>query len=117
MNGITVNIGDLNSTDLSDVPGGVVTDGMFVEVKGLWDGATRVDATRVEEESTTLGDDGDEVSLGTEPADWDSDDDGLTDGQEDANKDGDLDPNETDPANPERIVTVRGVGYKLSAEG
>ena len=63
VNGITVNIGDLNTTDLSDVPGGVVTDGMFVEVKGLWDGATRVDATRIEEEDTTLGDDGDDVSV------------------------------------------------------
>ena len=63
VNGITVNIGDVNSTDLSDVPGGVVTDGMFVEVKGLWVNANTVDASRIEEESTTLGDDGDEVSV------------------------------------------------------
>ena len=63
LNGITVNIGDVNSTDLSDVPGGVVTDGMFVEAKGLWVNANTVDASRIEEEDTTLGDDGDDVSV------------------------------------------------------
>ncbi len=61
VNGITVNI--LSGTDLSDVPGGLVTDGMFVEVKGLWVDATTVDASRIEEEDTALGDDGDDVSL------------------------------------------------------
>jgi hypothetical protein len=63
VNGITVNILDVNSTDLSDVPGGLVTDGMFVEVKGLWINANTVDASRIEEEDTTLGDDGDDVSV------------------------------------------------------
>ncbi|UCE76689.1 MAG: hypothetical protein JSU62_00195 [Gammaproteobacteria bacterium] len=63
VNGITVNILDVNSTDLSDVPGGLVTDGMFVEVKGLWVNANTVDASRIEEEDTTLGDDGDDVSV------------------------------------------------------
>jgi hypothetical protein len=63
VNGITANIGDANSTDLSDVPGGLVTDGMFVEVKGLWVNANTVAASRIEEEDTTLGDDGDDVSV------------------------------------------------------
>jgi hypothetical protein len=63
VNGITVNILDVNSTDLSAVPGAVVTNGMFVEVKGLWVNANTVDASRIEEEDTTLGDDGDDVSV------------------------------------------------------
>jgi hypothetical protein len=63
VNGITVNILDVNSTDLSAVPGGLVIDGMFVEVKGLWVNANTVDASRIEEEDTTLGDDGDDVSV------------------------------------------------------
>jgi len=63
VNGITVDIGDVSSTDLSDVPGSVVSDGMFVEVKGLWVNANSVAASRIEEEDTTLGDDGDDVSV------------------------------------------------------
>ena len=63
VNGISVNILDVNSTDLSGVPGSLVTDGMFVEAKGLWVNANTVDASRIEEEDTTLGDDGDDVSV------------------------------------------------------
>jgi len=71
VNGVNVNILDASSTDLSDIPGGLVTDGMFVEVKGLWvaettvNGVTEttVNALRIQEEDTTLGDEGDDVSL------------------------------------------------------
>ncbi len=61
INGITVNI--LAGADLSEVPGSLVTDGMFVEVKGNLSGATTLNATRIEEEDTTIGSEGDEVSL------------------------------------------------------
>jgi hypothetical protein len=63
LNGITINIGDTSSTDLSEVPGATVTNGMFVEVDGLWVDATTVDAARIELEDDSVGDDGDEVSL------------------------------------------------------
>lgn len=63
LNGITVNIGDTGSTDLSEVPGSLVSNGMFVEVDGLWVNATTVDAARIEQEDDSVGDDGDEVSL------------------------------------------------------
>ena len=51
--------------DLSDVPGGVVTDGMLVEVEGTQPGAssTNIDAIRVEREDDLLRDDEDQVSL------------------------------------------------------
>jgi len=61
VNGITVNI--LSGADLSDVPGNLVTDGMFVEVKGVLVNPNTVNASRVEQENTALGDDGDDVSV------------------------------------------------------
>jgi predicted extracellular nuclease len=43
--------------------------------------------------------DAQEAALGTSSSDWDSDDDGLADGTEDANHNGVVDPGETNPAN------------------
>jgi len=63
VNGITVNLLDASSTDLSGVPDAVVRDGMFVEVKGVLLNPNTVNASRVDEEDTTLGDDGDDVSV------------------------------------------------------
>jgi hypothetical protein len=61
LNGITINI--LSGADLSTLPGGVVSDGMFVEAKGRALDLTRVDASRVEREDIEVGEDGDEVSV------------------------------------------------------
>ncbi len=58
---VTVNI--LAATDLSGVPGALVTNGMFVEVKGPLLDATTIDATRIEQESTSIGDVDDDVSI------------------------------------------------------
>jgi len=53
------------SADLSGVPGGVLADGQFIEVKGTLAsaGATTLDATIVELEDNGLGDDGNKVSI------------------------------------------------------
>lgn len=53
------------STDFSDIPGGVVGDGMFVDVRGTYTNATAIDASggRVALHSLAVGDDGDAVSL------------------------------------------------------
>ncbi len=45
--------------------------------------------------------DRDERKFGYDPMDPDSDDDGLTDGEEDTNRNGTLDDSETDPLNPD----------------
>jgi Domain of unknown function (DUF5666) len=61
VNGINITI--LAGADLSDIPGALVTNGMFVEVKGDLASATQVNASAVELESEGIGEDGDEVSL------------------------------------------------------
>ncbi|MCG8592633.1 MAG: DUF5666 domain-containing protein [Proteobacteria bacterium] len=49
-------------TDLSELPGGVVANGLAVEVEGVQVGAAAVDATRIEPQDE-LDDDADEVRL------------------------------------------------------
>jgi hypothetical protein len=61
VNGINVTI-DIGA-DLSDVPGGVVMDGMFVEAKGVFVNAGQVNAFEVEVEDDVIGDDEDDVSI------------------------------------------------------
>ena len=61
VNGIIVTI--LASADLSDIPGMLVTNGMFVEAKGNLVSASRIDASVIELESEDIGEDGDEISL------------------------------------------------------
>jgi hypothetical protein len=60
-NNITVTI--VIGTDLSDMPGGVVSNGTLVEVRGTITSATTISASRVEPEDSSIGDDGDEVSI------------------------------------------------------
>jgi hypothetical protein len=55
LDGFTVDTGT-HPADMSEVPGGVVTDGMPVEVKGTLSGNTII-ATRVEQEDDLIGDD------------------------------------------------------------
>lgn len=61
LNGLTVDI--QAGADLSDVPGATVTDGMFVEVQGVFVNATRIDATRIEQETAGLGADVSDASV------------------------------------------------------
>jgi hypothetical protein len=61
VNGVSVTI-DIGA-DLSDVPGGLVTDGLFVEAKGVYVNATQINASRVEAEDDVFGNDEDDVSL------------------------------------------------------
>jgi hypothetical protein len=61
LNGITVTI--LPSADLSDLPGGVVSAGTFVSVSGVVTSDTGVNASKIETESQSVGEDGDEVSV------------------------------------------------------
>jgi len=51
------------TTDLSEVPGGVLDSGDFVEVKGTLVTATSVTALRIELEDEGFGDDVDEISI------------------------------------------------------
>jgi hypothetical protein len=61
LDGITVTFD--GTTDLSDVPGGVIENGQFVEVKGTLETATTVSATRIELEDEGFDDSEDNVSL------------------------------------------------------
>lgn len=61
VNGITVTL--TSTTTLDDSLGGLVTNDSFVEVQGTLTSQTTMDATRVERESTTIGDSGVEVEL------------------------------------------------------
>jgi len=58
---VTVNI--LPGADLGDVPGGLVTDGMFVEAKGVLTAATTISASRVEQEDDGIGENEDDASI------------------------------------------------------
>ena len=63
LDGVTVNI--LADADLREVPGGRVTDAMFVEVEGtlISDNPLTVDAFRIEQEQEGLDDDAGEAEL------------------------------------------------------
>ena len=59
--GITINIDPGNT--IIDVLGGVLSTGLFVEVKGTYQSATSIDATEIEEEDNDFGENVDEISL------------------------------------------------------
>ena len=61
LDGITVTVNGF--TDLSEVPGGVIEDGQFVEVKGTLETTTSITALRIELESEGFDDDEDGVSM------------------------------------------------------
>lgn len=61
IDGTVINIDSLNT--VIDVPGGVLVNGMFVEVEGVIRGDFSVDAAEIEFEDDVFGDDFDEVSL------------------------------------------------------
>ena len=61
LDGITVTFD--GTTDLSDMPGGVIEDGQFVEVKGTLVTTTAINATRIELEDEGIEDSADTVSL------------------------------------------------------
>jgi hypothetical protein len=59
LNSFTV---DFSAADVSDVPGGQLTDGLSVEVKGTLNGST-ITASRIEQEDGVFGDNVDKVSI------------------------------------------------------
>ena len=59
--GITINIDPTNT--IIDVPGGVLAIGMFVEVEGIYQSPTSIDAKEIELEDNDLGDSVDQISL------------------------------------------------------
>jgi hypothetical protein len=59
----TVTVTFDGATDLSEVPGGVINNGDFIEVKGTLDTATSVTALRIELEDEGFGDDVDKISI------------------------------------------------------
>ncbi len=61
VNGITVTIQP--GADLSDMPGGTVSNGDLVEVRGILQSSTAIDADRIEPEDANIGSDGDEASI------------------------------------------------------
>ncbi len=61
LNGVTVTL--LPGVDLSDLPGNRVNNGDIVEARGILTGAASMDASRVQPEDTSLGSDGDELSV------------------------------------------------------
>jgi hypothetical protein len=61
IDGVTINI--VAETDLAGIPGGLVTDGTFVEAKGVLVSANTIDASKVEVEDAQIGDNADDVSI------------------------------------------------------
>jgi len=61
LNGVVVDI--LAGTDLTEVPGGAVSNGDYVEARGILTGAASMDATRIQVEDPEVGGDGDRVSI------------------------------------------------------
>lgn len=59
--GITVNFD--GTTDVSDLPGGVPNNGLFVEVEGVLATASTITASRIEEEDEGFGDNVAEISI------------------------------------------------------
>jgi len=53
------------STDLTEIPGGTLANGQFVEASGIWIDSTTIDATngKVELEEQLIGKDGDNLNL------------------------------------------------------
>jgi hypothetical protein len=61
LNGVTVSI--LSGTDLSELPGNVVSNGERVSVNGILTGAASLDAGNIDPDSLEIGEDGDDVSI------------------------------------------------------
>lgn len=61
LGGITVTFD--GTTEFEDLPGDTVKNGQFVEVEGILDAATSIQASRIEREDEGFGDDVDEISL------------------------------------------------------
>lgn len=61
VNGVTVTI--LAATDLGDMPGGLVSNGNLVEVKGVLTDTSSIDASKVELTSSEIGAEGDDISI------------------------------------------------------
>ncbi len=61
LNGVAVTL--LPGADLSAMPGNRVANGDFIEVRGILSGAASLDANRVQPEETSIGSDGDELSI------------------------------------------------------
>lgn len=61
LDGITVTFD--GTTDLSEVPGGVITNGQFVEVKGVLNTAASIFALRIEQEDEGYEDSDDTISI------------------------------------------------------
>ncbi|WP_132970880.1 DUF5666 domain-containing protein [Thiogranum longum] len=49
--------------DLGDMPGGIVSNGTLVEVRGTLTSPTTLSANRIEPEDTAIGSDGDDISI------------------------------------------------------
>ena len=61
LDGVAVDI--LASADLTEVPGGAVSNGDYVEARGILTGTSSMDANRIQLEDPEVGDDGDSVSI------------------------------------------------------
>lgn len=72
---------DFSSADLNEVPGGNITSGMFVEVKGTLNGVT-ITATEVDLEEGFFAEDEDEVSVEGIISSFNSRDDFIVAGQQ-----------------------------------
>ncbi len=110
VNNITVST-DAN-TDLSKIPGGKVSNGDSVEVKGKLTGALAINAKIVKPEENTIGADGDEVSIeGLITTINSSQGTFIVDGQQ-------VDTN-TNPAifSPNTLKSQLAVGLKVEVEG
>lgn len=72
---------DFSTADLNEVPGGSITSGMFVEVKGTLNGVA-ISATEVDLEDDFFGEDEDEVSVEGVISSFNGSDDFIVAGQQ-----------------------------------
>jgi hypothetical protein len=107
LHGVTVKFD--GATDLSDIPGGVITNGQYVEVKGVLNTATAIFARRIELEDEGFEDSNNAVSIEGLVTDFNGLGDFKVSGQRVNASDADF--------SPPSLATSMGNGDKVEVEG
>jgi hypothetical protein len=107
LDGVTVKFD--GTTDLSKIPGGVIADGQYVEVKGVLNTATAIFAQRIELEAEGFEDSEDAVSIEGLVADFNGLGDFKVSGQR-------VDASAAD-FSPQSLAASLGNGDKVEVEG
>ena len=107
LDGVTVMFD--GTTDLSEIPGGVIADGQYVEVKGVLNAATAIFALRIELEDEGFEDSNNAVSIEGLVTDYNGPGDFKVSGQQ-------VDASAAD-FSPQSLAASLGNGDKVEVEG